>query len=188
MDYIVESALAPVLEKCKDINDLQKVKVLDPACGSGSFLIKALELIYKKYEQFGRTGQYTKLDILANNLYGVDLDEQAVEIARLNLLIAALEERMKMPNLGNIKNGNSLISGADEELKKRFGKDWRDKKAFNWETEFPEVFKQGGFDVVIGNPPWVSAKGKQKSVDFDESELRKAIEEFSRRERRFGGN
>jgi len=154
VDYIVENALGPVLAKCDSFADLQKITVLDPACGSGSFLIKALELIYKKYEEFGRKGQFVKLQILSENIYGVDLDEQAVEIAQLNLLIAALETRMKMPNLDNIRNGNSLISGSDEGLRKYFGKDWRDKKPFNWAEEFTDVFKQGGFDVVIGNPPW----------------------------------
>jgi adenine-specific DNA-methyltransferase len=165
VDYIVEQALGPVLAKCDSIADLQKIKVLDPACGSGSFLIKALELIYKRYQELGSAGQYVKLQILTNNLYGVDLDEQAVEIARLNLLLAALEERMKMPNLDHFKNGNSLISGTDEELEKRFGKDWRDKKPFNWEKEFPDVFDQGGFDVIIGNPPYIKEFVNKSAFD-----------------------
>lgn len=155
VDYIVRNALKPVLDKCRSVNDLKKIKVLDPACGSGSFLIKALEVINDKYKEFGsRDNKFTKLTILTENLYGVDLDEQAVEIARLNLLINALDTRMKMPILDHIKHGNSLISGTDEELKKYFGKNFRDKKPFNWQEEFPEVFKQGGFDVIIGNPPW----------------------------------
>lgn len=156
VDYIVRNALRPVLDKCASINDLKKIKVLDPACGSGSFLIKAMEVINDKYKEFGnRDNRFTKLTILVENIYGVDLDEQAVEIARLNLLINALDARMKLPMLDkNIKNGNSLISGTDKELEKYFGKNYRDKKPFNWQEEFPEVFKQGGFDCVIGNPPW----------------------------------
>lgn len=155
--YIVKNTLKPALDKCKSVYDLQKIKVLDPACGSGSFLIKAMDLIYEKYQEFGNQGGvYTKLSILLDNIYGVDLDPQAVEIARLNLLLNTLEDRAKLPFLDkNIKNGNSLISGTDEELKKYFGKNFRDKKPFNWEEEFPEVFKQGGFDVIIGNPPYV---------------------------------
>lgn len=94
------------------------------------------------------------MPLLQNNIYGVDLDPQAVEITRLNLLINALEKREKLPFLDNIKNGNSLISGTDEELTKYFGRNFRDKKPFNWQEEFPEVFKRGGFDCVIGNPPW----------------------------------
>lgn len=157
VDYIVKNALKPVLDKCQSVNDLKKIKVLDPACGSGSFLIKALEVINEKYKEFNYKGdEMTKIMILQENLFGVDLDEQAVEIARLNLLINSLEKRMKLPKLDkNIKNGNSLISGSDEELLKYFGKNFRDKKPFNWEEEFPEVFKQGGFDVIIGNPPYV---------------------------------
>lgn len=156
VDYIVRNALGPILDKCRSIEDLKKIKVLDPACGSGSFLIKALEIIGDKYKEFNRpVGTNAKIQIIIENLYGVDLDEQAVEIARLNLMIGALDNRVLFPSLSNnIKNGNSLISGTDEELKKYFGKDYRDKKPFNWQEEFPEVFKQGGFDVVIGNPPY----------------------------------
>lgn len=157
VDYIVRNALKPVLDKCASINDLKKIKVLDPACGSGSFLIKALEVITEKYQEFKRPiDEFTKIQIILENLYGVDLDEQAVEIARLNLLINALQDKGKLPKLDkNIKNGNSLISGTDEELKKYFGKNFRDKKPFNWTEEFPEVFKQGGFNVIIGNPPYI---------------------------------
>ncbi|MBI2097886.1 MAG: N-6 DNA methylase [Candidatus Vogelbacteria bacterium] len=156
VDYIVNNALKPVLGKCRSINDLKKIKVLDPACGSGSFLVKALEVINEKYRDFGSRGDaFNKLQILTENIYGVDLDQQAVEIARLNLLVNALDERMRLPYLNkNIKNGNSLISGTDEELTKYFGKNFGDKKPFNWSEQFPEVFTQGGFDVIVGNPPW----------------------------------
>lgn len=157
VDYIVKNTLKPILDNCKSVAELKKIKVLDPACGSGSFLIKALEVIAEKYKEFGYDDPYVKLPILEENIYGVDLDEQAVEIARLNLLVNSLDGRVKMPLLSkNIKNGNSLISGTDGELKKIFGKNFRKKKPFNWEEEFPEVFKQGGFDVVIGNPPYVN--------------------------------
>lgn len=167
VDYIVKNALGPVLDKCKSIDDLKKIKVLDPACGSGSFLIRAFELIKDKYKDFGyQNSEAVGIKILTDNIYGVDLDDQAVEITRLNLLISALSERMKLPKLENIKNGNSLIAGTDEELKKYFGPNWRDKKPFNWQDQFPEVFAQGGFDVVIGNPPYVFARGG----NFDEQE------------------
>jgi len=167
VDYIVKNALKPVLDKCNSVAELKKIKVLDPACGSGSFLIKAMDLIYKKYEEFGnRGGTYTKLAILLDNIYGVDLDPQAVEIARLNLLLNILEEKIKLPLLDkNIKNGNSLISGTDEELKRYFGENFRDKKPFNWQEEFPEVFKQGGFDVIIGNPPYISFYSRESHLD-----------------------
>ncbi|MFH0854560.1 MAG: N-6 DNA methylase [bacterium] len=167
VDYIVKNALGPVLDKCKNVHDLKKIKVLDPACGSGSFLIKALEMINEKYKKFGAPGNtYTKIQILQENIYGVDLDEQAVEIARLNLLINSLSAQVKLPLLSNnIKNGNSLISGTDEELTKYFGKNFRDKKPFNWQEEFPEVFKQGGFDVIIGNPPYIKEFVNKSAFD-----------------------
>jgi len=164
VDYIVENALKPVLDKCKTVSDLQKIKVLDPACGSGSFLIKALDVIVGKHKEFGATdNDLIKLQVLEQNIYGVDFDEQAVEITRLNLLINALKKRDKLPFLDHIKNGNSLISGTDEELKKYFGKDFRDKKPFNYQEEFPEVFGQGGFDVIIGNPPYIRVDSLNKN-------------------------
>ena len=136
VDYIVKNALKPVLDKCISINDLKKIKVLDPACGSGSFLIKALEAIAEKYKEFGTDNEIIKRQIILENIYGVDLDMQAVEIARLNLLINSLDSKAALPMLDkNIKNGNSLT--------------------LNWQEEFPEVFKQDGFDVIIGNPPYI---------------------------------
>lgn len=168
-DYIVEQALKPVLDKCHSVAELKSIKVLDPACGSGSFLIKAMEMIEKKYVDFGaRKGEGIRLQVLLDNIYGVDLDEKAVEIARLNLVINSLETRMKLPGLEqHIKNGNSLISGTDEELKKYFGKNFRDKKPFNWEEEFPEVFNRAnpGFDVIIGNPPYIKEFVNKSAFD-----------------------
>ncbi len=157
VDYIVKNTLGKKLKEIKGMNDLKNIKVLDPACGSGSFLTRALEEINDKHKDFGYEGdQYTKTGIIQSNIYGVDLDPQAAELAKLNLLLDTLERKEKLPNIENIKVGNSLISGSEKELKKYFGKNWRDKKPFNWEEEFPEVFKQGGFDVIIGNPPWVT--------------------------------
>jgi adenine-specific DNA-methyltransferase len=156
VDYIVRHALQPVLDKCKTYQDVIKIKVLDPACGSGSFLLKALEVFNEKYKELGQKGdEETKRIILTCNLYGVDLDKKAVEIAGLNLLINSLDRRETLP-APNIKCGNSLLSGTDTELKNYFGPNFQEKKPFNWEEEFPDVFAQDGFDVVIGNPPWVS--------------------------------
>jgi len=164
VDYIVQNALGPVLDNCKTIHDLKKIKVLDPACGSGSFLVKALNTINDKYKKLGAPGNaFTKIQILKENIYGIDLDEQAVEIARLNLLLSVLDGQIKLPLLSNIKNGNSLISGTDEELEKYFGKNFREKKPFNWREEFPEVFEQGGFDAIIGNPPYVRVDSLDKN-------------------------
>lgn len=170
-DHIVGHALRPVLDNCKSIAELQSIKVLDPACGSGSFLIKAMDMILKKYKSLGGRlldESNLKIRILLENIYGVDLDEKAVEIARLNLLINSLDSRMKLPDLDkHIKNGNSLISGTDEELKNSFGKNYRDKKPFNWVEEFPEVFNRPnpGFDVIIGNPPYIKEFVNKSAFD-----------------------
>jgi adenine-specific DNA-methyltransferase len=156
VDYVLEQTLGKVLKKVNSIDELKKIKILDPACGSGSFLIKALDMIHDKYKDFNRGDPYVKIQILTENIYGVDLDPQAIELARLNLLINTVSEHVKLPNLGNnLKVGNSLLSGTDEELEKYFGKNFRDKNPFRWQERFPEVFKQGGFDVIIGNPPYI---------------------------------
>lgn len=181
VDFIVRNTLKPFLDKCVSIADIQKIKILDPACGSGSFPLKALSVIKEKYKELGYTNEFISLTILTENIYGVDLDPQAVEIARLNLLINSLETRMKLPMLTkNIKNGNSLISGDEKQLKKYFGNQNRDKKPFNWEDEYPEVIKNGGFDVIIGNPPYVSYYSKQSQANSDtSSELAYFIDKYN---------
>lgn len=164
VDYIIENTLGEVL-KGKTFSEILKIKVLDPACGSGSFLIKAFEVLYQRERSEGEkinksVDDYAlKMSILLSNIYGVDLDPEAVEIAQLNLLLKALNKRERLPNLEhNIGCGNSLISGNEAELKKYFGKNWKDKKPFNWEERLPEVFGQGGFDVIIGNPPYINVE------------------------------
>lgn len=155
VDYIVKSTLGEKLKEIKTVDELKKLKILDPACGSGSFITNALGAMNEKYKEFNSPGdQTTKTTILLENIYGVDLDAQAIELARLNLLLATLDTKAKLPTPEHIKNGNSLISGTEAELKKYFGDNWRDKKPFAWQEEYTEVFKQGGFDVIIGNPPW----------------------------------
>ena len=105
--------------------------------------------------------------ILLNNIYGVDLDKEAVELAKLNLLMKMLNSQIKLPQLANnIQEGNSLISGTEKELKKYFGKNWKDKKPFEWKEKFSFCHScfsschsrengNPGFDVVIGNPPYI---------------------------------
>jgi len=172
VDYIIKNTLGEILKNKPDY-EASKIKVLDPACGSGSFLIKAFEVldnhIRKEKNQKGTDpliNYARKFAILTSNIYGVDLDKEAVEIAQLNLLLKALERRERLPNLShNIKCGNSLISGTETELKKYFGKNWKDKKPFNWEEKFSDVFKQGGFDVIIGNPPYVNLANIKSEED-----------------------
>jgi len=160
-DYIVKETVGKFLQENAGYPDkLRNLKILDPACGSGSFLIRAYDELLNYHanelkKPVHQLDQWERLPILTNNIFGVDLDKQAVEVARLNLLLRSLAKREPLPYLGNnIKNGNSLISGTEEELKKYFGDSWKDKNPFNWQDEFKDIIKNGGFDVVIGNPPY----------------------------------
>ncbi len=159
-DYIVKETVGRLLGE-RNHDEILKVRILDPACGSGSFLIRAYDELlnyhaYRSGKAVSDLDQWERLPILIRNIYGVDLDAQAVEIARLNLLLRSLARRETLPTLtDNIRHGNSLISGSPEELKRYFDDNWREKKPFNWEQEFADVVADGGFDVVIGNPPYV---------------------------------
>jgi len=155
VDYIVRNTLGELL-KGKNVN-VENIRILDPACGSGSFLIKAFDILNEYYEKNDKDYDQTQLDvktdipfttkvkILQNNIFGVDLDKQAVEIAQLNLLLKIAEKGYRLPLLEqNIKCGNSIID--DEGI--------AGSKAFKWEKEFKEIMESNGFDVVIGNPPY----------------------------------
>jgi len=178
--YIVGQTLGCLLEE-QDYEQARQVKVLDMACGSGSFLIEAFDVLDRYLA--GVRGQNAasaagdvhdfarRMEILTGNLYGVDLDAQAVEIARLNLLLKAVNQRGVLPELSNIRQGNSLIgsteltgaSGTPEELEAAFGPDWRGKHPFNWEEQFPNIMGWGGFDVIVGNPPYIRIQTLPKS-------------------------
>ena len=141
---------------------IHEIKILDPACGSGSFLIRAYDELLRYHAQSSdRPVDHIFADereiILKNSIFGVDLDPQAVEIARLNLLLRMLVKRERLPQLHmNIRTGNSLISDSAEELDRYFGKNWEEgKRPFSWDTEFKDIMTRGGFDVVLGNPPYV---------------------------------
>ncbi len=186
VDYIVKNTLGELIAKARSAEDLERIKILDPACGSGSFLIRAYEELYRAYVR-KNNGDNEMLEgnmsrnansILTRNIYGVDLDLKAVEIAELNLLLkAAVRQGLLPPLSDNIKNGNSLISGKEEELKEHFGSDWERKKPFNWEIEFKEVMDNGGFDVVMGNPPYLNVK---RGFFQDEQEFLEAKYETAR--------
>lgn len=172
VEYLIEQTLGSVLKKAK-AKDIANIKILDPACGSGSFLISAYDkMLEAKNKLDKQTGLFDRFEILKNNIYGVDLDDQAIEIAQLNLLLRVLRQRTKLPTLShNIRIGNSLIDGDMNKLQQYFDTEWREKKAFNWKQEFQEVFENGGFDVVIGNPPYVSFYSKQSQANENTKQL-----------------
>lgn len=157
-------------QSLKDYREyLLSLKILDPACGSGAFLNQALNYLLKEHdfidesekvllgggglfgeEKFAKTD--VKKEVLEHNLYGVDINEEAVEIAKLSLWLRTVEVGRPLTRLANkLKVGNSLIDDKNVV-----------NNAFEWEKEFPEVFAQGGFDVVIGNPPYINARNMQQ--------------------------
>ena len=213
VDYIVQHTVGKLLEG-KTPKEAADLKILDPACGSGSFLIGAYEYLLdwhlnwyaehdpekwakgknatirpaspaeppvslfppapvrKAAESWRLTIQERKR-ILLNNIHGVDIDYQAVEVTKLSLLLKVLEgetaeslggywtlfRERALPDLGhNVQCGNSLI-GSDimttDAWQKMSEDERRRVNAFDFERAFPQCFKQGGFDAVIGNPPYI---------------------------------
>ncbi|OGJ71970.1 hypothetical protein A2454_05205 [Candidatus Peribacteria bacterium RIFOXYC2_FULL_55_14] len=136
---------------------LLKLKVLDLACGSGAFLVKVFDYLRKEHERIGgillelRGGtvleeheESVKI-FLHENIYGVDLNAESVEITKLSLWLKTTQKGKRLEDLkNNIKCGNSLID--DSEV--------AGTKAFHWEKEFAEILNSGGFDIIVGNPPW----------------------------------
>lgn len=136
---------------------LLSLKILDCACGSGAFLNAALRELRKEHNLIDKFWSkihknelnFSQIDntILENNLYGVDINEESIEISKLSLWLNTATKDRKLTTLNDkIKCGNSLID--DESI--------AGEKAFKWEKEFPDVFEKGGFDVVISNPPYVN--------------------------------
>ena len=151
------------------------LKILDPACGSGAFLTAALTQLKTEHRRVFdflhainndsmMFEEYSDNSILENNLHGVDINEESVEITKLSLWLHTAQKDRKLTTLNNkIKCGNSLIDDPAV----------AGEKAFDWEKEFPEVFcrsegNKGGFDVVIGNPPYVNAIELKKVYSDDE--------------------
>ncbi|EKT3964686.1 N-6 DNA methylase [Flavobacterium psychrophilum] len=134
---------------------LLQLTICDPACGSGAFLNQALDFLIAQHQYidelkaklFGDTFVLSDVEnsILENNLFGVDLNEESVEIAKLSLWLRTAQPNRKLNDLSsNIQCGNSLIDDVQV----------AGDKAFNWRQSFEKVFAKGGFDVIIGNPPW----------------------------------
>jgi len=200
VDYIVKQTVGKLVEG-KTPKRVSKLRILDPACGSGSFLINAYQFLLDWHHDWylahkpetwtkGRnpvlvqTTAGWKLTIterkriLLDNIYGVDIDPQAVEVTKLSLLLKVLEgeseqtiqpylrlfSQRALPDLGNnIKCGNSLI-GPD--FFEQIDSDGLDKEEilkinpFDWLKEFPKIFssRDPGFDIVIGNPPYIRVR------------------------------
>jgi type I restriction-modification system DNA methylase subunit len=201
-DYIVRNTVGKLLEG-KTPDEAAKLKVLDPSCGSGSFLLTAYQFLLDWYfaqflvspEAYHQSKKLIYLDgdwqltlaakkeILLNNIFGVDIDGQAVEVTKLSLLLKLLEgeklyaqlepvARNILPDLGNnIKCGNSLI-GTDIDVP---SEEMERINPFDWDGAggFPEIMRSGGFDAVIGNPPY-GAEFPVVVSDF----IRKKFESF----------
>ncbi len=208
VDYIVKNTVGKLCER-KTPRQISRLKILDPACGSGSFLIGAYTYLLNYHRDWyvndgpqkhtkeiyqGPGGQWLlstpeKKRILLNTIYGVDIDSQAVEVTKLSLLLKVLEgeneetinrqlkiwRERALPDLGyNIKCGNSLIGHDFYENKQISLLDDEERyriNAFDWNAEFPEIMQSGGFDAVIGNPPW--------GADFTGPELAYFREKYS---------
>ena len=155
VDYIVKFSIEEALKRRGAKAD--KLRVLDPACGSGTFLLRAFDHLMRARNPSGASVQARfdpvnegrllalRTSVLTDNLFGVDLDARAVEIAQLNLMIRAAESRHRLPTLErNVRVGNSVIADASV-----------DSRALDWTKAFPDAAGEGGFDVVVTNPPYV---------------------------------
>lgn len=151
---------------------LKEFTVLDPACGSGAFLITALRYLLDEWRQVEAVRREVErrpaasdddaeliADILRDNLYGVDINSASVEIAQLALWLHTARGNRPLSTLGeNIREGNSLIGPEFFRGQTAFGYNQTERErvsAFDWREAFPQVFERGGFDAVIGNPPYV---------------------------------
>ena len=145
VDYMVEHSLGHIL-KSKTPKEIGNIRIVDPACGGGIFLLEAYRYLLDWHEKhFGKPSLTERQKILTDNFFGVDIDPLAVEITKYALSMKCSEGEDDSLNLAkNIRCGNSLVDSE-----------------FCWNREFSQVFKQDGFDIVIGNPPYVFARNSQ---------------------------
>ncbi len=162
-----EATIKKLDQQLKDYRAwLLELTICDPACGSGAFLNQALDFLIKEHayidelnkQLFGGFFVFPDIEnqILEHNIYGVDLNEESIEIAKLSLWLRTAQPKRKLTSLNNnIKCGNSLIES----------KTIAGDKSFNWKEQFPEVFDKGGFDVIIGNPPYLRVQGLRENFE-----------------------
>ncbi len=216
VDYIVEKTVGKLLEGKRPgpRGGASRLKIVDPACGSGSFLIGAYRYLldwhrdryledgpekWAKVLYKGPGDQWhltidEKRRILLNNVYGVDIDPQAVEVTKLSLLLKVLEgeseaslatqlrmfQERALPDLdNNIKCGNSLIGPDFYENEQMMLLDEEEHyriNVFDWEKSFPQVFEgdNPGFDVVIGNPPYIRIQALKEFAPVEVEHYKKA--------------
>ena len=176
--------LAPYWRDCFEA--VRRIKVCDPACGSGAFLIRAYDLFEDTYRDILRNWGYhdpkraAALEddvpdiILADNLYGVDLSRETVEITQLALWIRSARPEKTLTDLShNIVCGNSLVDDPAV-----------DTRAMDWRETFPQVFgrEESGFDCVVGNPPWERMKVQEREFfDVAAPEIAGAVSAATRR-------
>ena len=169
VDFLVRATLGQKLKNCTSVSEALKIRVLDPACGSGTFLVRALEefknwfIIQERKNGNGDSESVNTLqkfidNVLENCIYGIDIDPRAVRLTRLNLFLRAIGTPGKLPLL-NIKEKDSITWEDNEPDNRRV-------KGFRLQVDFPLVNEVGGFDVVVGNPPW--EKWKPDSQEFFE--------------------
>jgi adenine-specific DNA-methyltransferase len=221
VSYIVENTVGKLIEG-KAPKQIETIHILDPACGSGSFLIEALDRLfqyhlkyYSEYPREARRGElfpnvviaydedgneiprlsiYKKGELLKNNIYGVDLDPQAVEITMMSLYIKILEGERALPHnkellpslSNNIRGGNSLIGYDFFEQKMLMEDSDREKvNAFDWNskaTGFGRIMaERKGFDAIIGNPPYVRSillREEPQTWEYYRTHYKTAFKEF----------
>jgi type I restriction-modification system DNA methylase subunit len=218
VNYIVQNTVGKLLEG-KTPKEAAKLRILDPACGSGTFALGAYQHLLDWHLKWncehdpeklasgkdpviyqGKGGAWMlttaeKKRILLNNIFGVDIDSQAVEVTKLSLLLKVLEgessetigsqlaliQERVLPDLAkNIQCGNSLIGSDYFEGSMFVEQEERERvNALDWKAAFPYVLAQGGFDAVIGNPPYIRIQALQETspinVEFYKKKYKAAI-------------
>ncbi len=146
-NYIISETVGKYLASAENhFEALQKITILDLSCGAGAFLIESFDFLLQQYQSYFPDNEGVAKFIIENNLFGVDLDEEAVSICKQQLF-----ERSGF-YCDNIKCGNSLID--DKAIS---------EKAFEWGKEFPLPMNEGGFTLIVGNPPYVTVN-KQNPI------------------------